>query len=335
MKKKRGRKMNKLLKKAIGLTMAAAIAVPVGMGTGTITGLSGITVHAASWLDVSNVVVTGYTANTITVSWQGDANADSYEVTYQETYGSSSEYKVAGQTTGTTYTISGLKSGEVYSIRVTPRNAAGTEAFAGTCYNARTKVSAMRGVKQDTWYHWALSAMVSWDRQYGADGYEYKWKNPSGKVTKKGKTTYTSLTFSIKNNNVYQFMVRAYQKIDGKTYYSSWKTIQVFEQPWVKSVAVKTNKKSKKCLKISWYKQKGATGYDVYVAKKNNPKNYKKVKSVGKNKTSISITKFNKKNIKGTYYVYVVSKVKTSSGTSKSGVSYIWQTGQSTEGYIR
>lgn len=326
--------MNKLFKKAIGLTMAAAIVVPVGMKTGAIKEFSGITAQAVSRLDVSNVVVTDFTANTITIGWQGDANADSYEVSYQETYGSNSEYKVAGQTTGTTYTIKGLQSGCKYDIRVTPSNAAGTEASAGTCYNARTKVSTMKGVKQDTWYHWALSAGVSWDRQYGADGYEYKWKNPSGKVTKKGKTTYTSLSFSIKNNNVYQFMVRPYQIIDGKTYYGTWKTIQVFEQPWVKSVAVKTNKKSKKYLTISWYKQKGATGYDVYVAKKNNPKNYKKVKSVGKNKTSISITKFNKKNIKGTYYVYVVSKVKTSSGTSKSGVSYIWQTGRGTEGYV-
>ncbi|MDE7425000.1 MAG: fibronectin type III domain-containing protein [Lachnospiraceae bacterium] len=327
--------MNKLFKKAISLTMAAAIVVLVGMGTGAVTGGSGITAQAVSWLDVSNVVVTDFTTSTITVSWQGDANADSYEVAYQETYGSTSEYKVAGQTTGTAYTISGLKSGEVYSIRVTPRNAAGTEALAGTCYDARTKVSTMKGVKQDTWFHWSLSAEVSWDRQYGADGYEYKWKNPSGKVTKKGKVNYTSLYFSVKNNNVYQFMVRAYQTIDGKTYYSSWKTIQVFEQPWIKSVAVKTNKKSKKCLKISWYKQKGATGYDVYVSQKKDAKNYKKVKSVGKNKTSISITKFNKKNIKGTYYVYVVSKVKTSSGTSKSGISYIWQTGQNIKGYVR
>ncbi len=326
--------MNKFFKKAISLTMAAAIVVPVGMKTGAIKEFSGITAQAVSWLEVSDVVVTDFTTSTITVSWQGDANADSYEISYRDSW-DRPEYKVAGQTADTTYTIRGLQSGCKYDIRVMPSNAAGDDAYSGTCSDARTKVAKMRGLKQESWYHYIEKADVSWERQWGADGYQYKWLNSAGKVKKKGKTTSTRLSFAVKNNNVYQFMVRPYQIIDGKTYYGTWKTIQVFEQPWVKSVAVKTNKKSKKYLTISWYKQKGATGYDVYVAKKNNPKNYKKVKSVGKNKTSISITKFNKKNIKGTYYVYVVSKVKTSSGTSKSGVTYIWQTGQSTEGYIR
>lgn len=51
------------------------------------------------------------------------------------------------------------------------------------------------------------------------------------KSDKKGKTKDTWLDFSVKNNNVYQLMVRAYQKINGNTYYTPWKTIQVFEQP--------------------------------------------------------------------------------------------------------
>lgn len=324
--------MKKVLKRVISLAMAAAIAVPVGMGTGAINNFGGITVQAA-WLNVTNIVVTDFTDSTITISWQGDAKAQNYEISYRDSYGSSSDYKVAGQTTNTTYTISGLKSGCVYSLRITASNATGDTGYT-TYSNAKTKVSTMRGLKQDTWYHYIKSADVSWERQYAADGYEYKFKNPAGKVIKKGTTTGNRVSFSVKNNNVYSFTVRAYQKIDGKNIYSSWKTIQVFEQPWVKSFAVKKNKKSQKYLKISWYKQKGASGYDVYISKNGKSGSYQKVKSVGKGTTSINVKKFKGKKIKGTYYVYVVSKVKTLDGTSKSGVTYNWKTGSSSTGYV-
>lgn len=108
--------------------------------------------------------------------------------------------------------------------------------------NAKTKVSVMKGVKTNGYY--SSGAVISWDSQLAADGYEYRWKTSDGKVIKKRKTQSRSLNFSVKHNNVYQFMVRAYQKLNGKTYNTSWKTIYVFRQPQMKSVAVKKNKKS-------------------------------------------------------------------------------------------
>lgn len=323
--------MNKLLKKAISLTMAACIAVPVGMETGAVTGLSETIVHAATPIFM-NLSITGFATDSITISWSEYADADSYEISYYKQYEDDENYKVAGQTTNTTYTISGLESGCCYFIHVTASNGTGTiqEDFC----SGVTKVDKIKGLKQDSWFHILSNATVSWEKRWGEDGYQYKFLNSVGKVKKKGKTTSTYLNFSVKNNNIYQFMIRPYQTIDGKTYYGTWKTIQVFEQPWVKSVTIKKNKKSVNQLKISWYKQKGATGYDIYVSKTNKSGKYKKVKSVGKNKTSITLSKFKKKKIKGTYYVYVVSKVKTSEGTSKSGITYMWQTGKSGEGYV-
>lgn len=318
--------MKKILKKAVSIAMAVAIAIPVGMGTGE-SNFTGITAKA-DWLDAYSVTVTSFTTNSITISWEGDENADNYEISYQDNSKPNSSYKVAGETTDTSYTITGLKSGNVYDICVKPRNAMGDEGFT-YCYGAKTKISSIRGLKQDTWYHYEKSTSVSWERLYAAGGYEYKWKSPSGKVLKKGTTTSTSMSFKIKNNNVYQFTVRAYQTVNGKKIYTPWKTIQVFEQPWVKSLSVKKTKKGKKYLSIGWYKQTGATGYDVYVAKKNKRNSYKKVKSVGKKTTKISLSKFNGKKISGKYYVYIISKVKDKNGTSKSGVTYIWETGKS------
>lgn len=324
--------MKKIFKKAISLTMAAAIAVPVGMGTGANHDFIGITAQAA-FLSITDLKVTDTQATSLTLSWTGDTRATSYEVSYRDVYEGGSDYISAGTTKETTYKITGLNSGSVYSVRVTASNTTGDNGYSSVS-SVKTKLSKMRGVKQDTWYHFIKSADVSWTKLYAADGYEWKWKNSAGKVKKKGTTTSNRLGFDVKNNNVYHFMVRAYQQIDGKTTYTPWKTIQVFEQPWVKSVAVKTSKKKVKKLKITWYKQKGATGYDVYVSKTNKTGSYKKVKSVGKGTTSISISKFKKKKIKGTYYVYVVSKVKTSNGTSKSGVTYMWQTGSGSQGYV-
>lgn len=324
--------MNKILKKAITLAMAAAITAPVGMGTGIASDFEVITAHAA--VEFMNLSITSFTANSITISWQEYKDANNYEISYYQEYEGDANYKVAGQTANTTYTISGLQSGCCYHIRVIASNATG-KIQEGFC-NGVTKVAKIKGLKQDSWVQFAnsASAAVSWEKQWGADGYQYKLLDPVGKVKKKGKITSTVLGLSVKKNNIYQFMIRPYQIIDGKTYYGTWKTIQVFGQPWVKSVTIKKNKKSVNQLKISWYKQKGATGYDIYVSKTNKSKNYKKVKSVGKNKTSITLSKFKKKKIKGTYYVYVVSKIKTSQGTSKSGITYMWQTGKSGEGYV-
>lgn len=315
------------------MTMAAAIAIPTVMGTGLNQEVAGITAKAAGWLNITDLKVTDNQKTSLSLSWTGDAKATSYEISYYDAYNGGGKYISAGTTTQTSYTITGLKGGMEYTIRVTASNANGDTGSANIYY-AKTKVSKMYQVKQDTWYHFIESADVSWQRLYGADGYEYKIKNYAGKVKKKGTTTSTSLGFSVKNNNVYQFMVRGYQTLNGKKYYTSWKTIQVFEQPWVKSVSVKTGTNKVKKLKVSWYKQKGATGYDVYVSKTNKKGSWKKVKSVGKGKTSISISKFKKKKIKGKYYVYVVSKVKTSSGTSKSGVTYMWQSGSVSQGYV-
>lgn len=326
--------MNKTLKKAISITLAAAVTVSAGIQTGIGT-FAPITSMAFAYPEVSEVMFTDATTNSITVSWKGDANAVNYEVSYNDTSSSNIEYTVAGQTSGNQYTITGLQSGHVYDVRITPINAEGTSGFGCTCTDAKTLLESVHGLKQDTWYHYSKSAGMSWENEPAADGFEYIWKSPSGKTIESEKISQTHyMSFDVKNNNIYKFSLRAYQNINGKTVYTPWETIQVFEQPWVKRASVTKTKKGKRLLQISWYKQNGASGYDVYVSKKNAEASYKKVKSVGKNKTSITLSKFNGKKIKGTYYVYIVSKAKDENGISKSGVTYIWQTGSSSIGYI-
>ena len=62
----------------------------------------------ASYPNVTNLKVTNVTANSISIQWTGE-NASNYKVYYQESYSNNSDYKLAGSTSSTSYTITGLK----------------------------------------------------------------------------------------------------------------------------------------------------------------------------------------------------------------------------------
>lgn len=88
-------------------------------------------------------------------------------------------------------------------------------------------------------------------------------------------------------------------------------------------------------LSFQWGKVGGASGYDVYISTKPK-KGYKKVKSVGKNTTKLTIRKFKGKKInpKKTYYMYVETKKKNGSKVNKSGRLYYWNTKSKSFGYF-
>lgn len=289
----------------------------------------------ASYPNVTNLKVTNVTANSISIQWTGE-DASNYKVYYQESYSNNSDCKLAGSTSSTSYTITGLKQSTVYYIKVEGYDDSGY-SNSSSLYNAKTMATSVTGLKQDTWYHFIENASVEWNISYAIDSYEYKFKNGKGKVVEKGTTKSTNLSFNVKNYNVYTFSVRGIQnKVNGKKHYTKWNTIKVFEQSWVKSAKL-INSKGVKKLSVKWTKQSGACGYDVYVATKNSAKSYKKVKSAGKNTTSMTLTKFNKKKLsKNTYYVYVISKAKSGNKICNSGKVYTFKVTSKgfTHGYI-
>ena len=108
--------------------------------------------------------------------------------------------------------------------------------------------------------------------------------------------------------------------------------IQCFNQARIKETSIKVKKGS---LSFQWGKVGGASGYDVYISTKPK-KGYKKVKSVGKNTTKLTIRKFKGKKInpKKTYYMYVETKKKNGSKVNKSGRLYYWNTKSKNFGYF-
>lgn len=279
---------------------------------------------AAVFPNISSSEQEGISTNSITLKWTAE-NCVSYDIEIRGY--NDDEYRKVGTTTETSYTIGGLEGGQVYSFRITGNNP--DSIYTDSSYfEAKTMIVDPK-VKQDSWYHYAKSATIIWDRQSAADGYEVVWYNPKGKAVKKETLqkydSYNTLR-KISNANIYTAKVRAFQTFGGKSYTSNWSEIKVFEQSFIKKGTKLISKGGKKNLKIKWTKQAGATGYDIYVGTSRSKKSFSKVKSVGKNTTSISVSKLKKKSLKkNKYYVYVITKTKHKGKTNKSGLVYCWE----------
>jgi len=260
--------------------------------------------------------------NSITVTWTAKDDATAYYVYVGEDY-STSTLVATLPANATSYTINGLPAGCERYVGVKYKNVRGYEGSVGSEYDCRTIPDAMTKVYQERWYYFLKSFNVEWEPLEAADTYEYILYNAKGKKLASTTTYSTSMSYSkkVSNNMIYNIKVRAVSEICGQKYYSAWSnTCYCFTQPRVKSVKASNGK-----LQIKWQKITGATGYDIYVSTKPTT-GYKKVKSVGKSKSSVTIKKFKGKKIKSSkkYYVYVASKKKVGKTTSTSGRLYYW-----------
>lgn len=273
-------------------------------------------------------------SNSVTVTWAAESKATKYTV-YVGTSSSDAKLYTTLPASSTSATITGLASGTNYYVKVEYDYTTSYGPYTSTVgsdYYIKTTPGKVTGVKQDRWYYFIKSFNVKWDEQTAADGYEYQVIPSKGKKKQTGTVSYESLAVdNISNSVVYAVKVRAYATIQGHKYYGKWSDkCYCFTQPRISSAKV-----SKSKLTVKWSKVNGATGYDIYVSTKS-LKGYKKVKSVGSNKNSVTITKFKGKKLsdKKKYYVYVVTKKKVGKNTSTSGRLYYWNTKDTSYGYF-
>lgn len=303
--------------KSFLMRFALAAALTIGSAAG-ILALTGTEAQAA-YTYISSVKQTAMTQNSITVSYTG-STASSYQIYYKlNDYSSQSDYVLAGTTTATSFTVSGLQPGSQYWIKVQD---AANSSTSRTCYDAMTQVGDITGLNEERWYHFAKSATCSWNRQTAADEYEVVWKNNRGKTVQKGTSSSISSTiYNINNNVVYRIQVRACQEFNGQTYYSRWASTKVFDQVFLKKVTYRKGK-----ITLTWNRQKGVAGYDVYMSTSEKFSQFKRVKRLKASRTSYTIRKFNGRKLKKkTYYVLLVSRVKNGNTISKSGHTYAWK----------
>lgn len=270
---------------------------------------------------VENVVQTGATTSSFTISWDKTAGATSY-VVYKKQDGQ--EYTL-GTTTGTSYTVKGLnnKMEIPFDIYVYGINSSGTynasPSYSTGIYNFNLELAPTKVQNVHIANYWTSlnEVNVEFDKTVFSDGYQYQVYNYKGKKISTGTTTSDYFyAKNIKNTSFYKVRVRSYVTVNNKTIYGAWSDYKMFGQqpkPTVKNL--------KKGVKISWKKVQGAKNYTVYMSTKKNS-GYKKVKTL--KKTSLKVTKFKKKSIKKnkTYYYYVVANTKQGKKTIKTDVSY-------------
>ena len=288
----------------------------------------------------AKVVQTAQTQNSITVNVTGYS---SYYTINKVSFGVGADYNAAkanasaGQINNgksLTYTFNNLQPGTEYCIAASVTYKSGS--YTNTSVESAALVTlpgTVTGLNQEEWYRLAHAVNIVWNKQTGADGYEYRFMNDDGIDIEHSTTSSARLSVShIKNNQVYKGTVRAYSTINGVKYYSDWcPTAYFMTQPAKGPTRGYENRElgasvSGGKLKVNWEKVKGINQYNVYVATKRGGA-FKKVKTLGANKKSYTVKKVGKKKIKGnkTYYVYVEGVKIVNGNRYTTGLNYITQ----------
>lgn len=239
--------------------------------------------------------------------------------------------KCLGDTASTTYTFTGLEAGQTYEYIVWALDADKDplREIKGTIKTAPAQVKDLKlMLKWSSFYELGTKKTMEYNlyvdiiAQNSADGYEIILYDNKGKQVKKvnAKANESSIrryVFKDLKQNFYRVKARSYNTFKGKKYYGAWSTKDyALRQP------ASAAKFSGKTLYIKWEKIKNVSGYDIYLNDEKKGE-FTKVKSVGKNKTMISVKKLRGKSFKKgqTYYYYVVAKKKAGKTTFKSVLS--------------
>ena len=161
--------------------------------------------------------------SSIKLSWGKVSGAKGY-VVYQKKSGKWSRIKV---TASNSYTVSKLKSGTTYQFCVKPYTKSGTKTIYGNASKTLTTSTNPATVS------FKLTAgtkkvSVKWSKVTGASGYKVYYKtskNGSWKTLKTCNNKTTSYTKTkLTKGKTYYFTVKAYRKLNGKTYNGSYTT---------------------------------------------------------------------------------------------------------------
>lgn len=220
---------------------------------------------------------------------------------FVDDYDNGYSFSTLGLSSGTYYIFVGL--GSNYAAR-------GLE-YSVTVNYSITAPSSLNVSSRST-----SALKLSWSGVSGASGYQLQHKSGNSWKT---NTTTSSTSYTVKGlgaGSTYQFRVRAYKKINGKSYYSSWRYLTACAKPATVKLS-KVSAQSGHKLKASWQKASGsASGYQIYWAK---DKKFKKVVA----KTNVSgqkKTSYTGKNFtKGRKYYVKIRAYKTVDGKKYYG----------------
>lgn len=272
-----------------------------------------------------NLVQTAATNNTITMQWSPVAGATGYDV---YAYINSNWTKVGSSNT-TSATVNAIGNSQRFMYEVVASRA----VTGGTVYSKPSDSTWMKTIPSKVSYcqvtnYWdsLQDAQFGWNRVNNADGYQFQLQNYKGKNLLTKETTSDYIDVSPYKKGIFtRARVRAYAVINNRKYYGAWSDYTYNAAN--KGVSARRSKNGKK-FTVKWKKISGCAGYTVYVSTKRDS-GFKKVKTLSKKKTSITISKCGKKKLKKNkvYYYRVkylvkVGKKKKTSNIMASGTVY-------------
>ncbi len=257
----------------------------------------------------SNLRQTGATPSSVTLEWNAQAGATSYEIYSGKT--------LLGSTASTKITLNNISPSttigyNVYSIRKSPTYTASSDyyssIYAKTAPNKISGVglyrSSMNGGPSSKYQY-----CIDWDYT-SADGYQVEWRDQKGKLVKRTEAGKYSLSSTLKlpsklRNKAFKVRVRGFVKVENDIKgYGEWSAYKVIV-PYAQITSTKLTSKKGTDVKITWKKISGAKTYTIYRGTSLKGK----FKKIGTVKNNSYVIKKNKKY--RTYYVYVLAnKVK-------------------------
>lgn len=241
-------------------------------------------------------------SDSISMSWNAIGRASGYEVYRKDA--NSEDYKLVKDLNATTYTDKGLAKGTEYSYKVKSyRVVDGVKVYSGDSNSISDKIkdSFKLNLEKTT----RNSVEFSWDKIKDATGYEIlRYSTASKKYVviddidfdklsdedreaSEEAEVYSYLDQGKTSATIYNYQVKAYNKVDGKkVYLKESEKLKATTTPLTPNVTVKSS--SRKTARLTWKNcSTRATGYKVYMATSKNGI-YKLVKTT----TAKSFTKY-------------------------------------------
>ena len=220
------------------------------------TSLSFYTTPAAP----SGLKATKVTANSINVTWSKVTGAAGYKIQYSS---DAKTWTNLNNTTATAATISKLKSGAAYYIRVRAyvnnSNVKDISATSYGAYSSLTTYTAPAATGSISYTEITASTVtIKWSAVAGATGYEVY--NSSTKKWTDAKNVTTYKFTSLKSGTDYTFKVKAYCR----TSKSAEKAITVTTTP-AKASNIQISEYTSSSFKATWSAVTGADGYTIYI----------------------------------------------------------------------
>ena len=170
-----------MIKKGKKLSMMLLTAMILAAGSvGTVAGTGAKQVQAAEnayyYVSLGNLQQTAMTKNSASITWEqtyassmNTLTTEGYNIYLGESY---SDMKLVGKSKTPSYTLTGLKDGKRYNVRVEAYTSNGTKTSSPVSGQVETIPAAVHNFRQERWWYFINKLEVTWDKVETADRVE-------------------------------------------------------------------------------------------------------------------------------------------------------------------